>query len=212
MPSANALDAVTVDAMGTLVELPDPSDRLRAALAAHGVDRTPGEVGAAFAAEAAYYIPHAHKGRDGESLTALRRECARIFLSHLDAGLDAADFVPSFLGALEFRLVSDAERALRALRGAGLALACVTNWDIGFEEHLERLGLDSFFTTVVTSAEAGAPKPAPAVFALALERLGVGPERALHIGDGGADREGAAAAGLAFEPAPLATLPERLGF
>jgi FMN phosphatase YigB (HAD superfamily) len=49
------------------------------------------------------------------------------------------------------------------------------------------------------------------VFRLALERLGVSAGRALHVGDGDADRDGAAAAGLAFEPAPLATLPERLG-
>jgi hypothetical protein len=44
-----------------------------------------------------------------------------------------------------------------------------------------------------------------------LERLDVPAERTLHIGDGDSDRDGAAAAGLAFEPVPLATLPERLG-
>jgi putative hydrolase of the HAD superfamily len=33
----------------------------------------------------------------------------------------------------------------------------------------------------------------------------------LHVGDEDADRGGAAAAGLAFAPPPVATLPERLG-
>ena len=54
-------------------------------------------------------------------------------------------------------------------------------------------------------------KPEAALFHIALDRLGVAPERALHIGDGDSDSEGAAAAGLAFEPPPVATLPERLG-
>jgi HAD superfamily hydrolase (TIGR01509 family) len=63
----------------------------------------------------------------------------------------------------------------------------------------------------VTSAEAGAPKPDPRPFRLALEHVGIAPARALHIGDSETDREGARAAGLAFEPAPLATLPDRLG-
>ena len=57
---------------------------------------------------------------------------------------------------------------------------------------------------VVTSAEAGAPKPDPAIFRLALTRLGVSPERALHVGDSPADEEGAHAAGMQFRPAPLA--------
>jgi HAD superfamily hydrolase (TIGR01549 family) len=63
----------------------------------------------------------------------------------------------------------------------------------------------------VSSAEAGAEKPDPRAFAKAVDRLGVRAERALHVGDDEADQAGAAAAGLAFEPAPLATLPARLG-
>jgi putative hydrolase of the HAD superfamily len=107
--------------------------------------------------------------------------------------------------------VPGAGAALGRLRDAGLALACVSNWDVSLAPHLERAGLHDLFAEVVSSAEAGAAKPDPAVFAVALGRLGVPPARALHVGDGDADREGAAAAGLAFEPVPLATLPERLG-
>jgi putative hydrolase of the HAD superfamily len=211
MPSASSLDAVTIDAMGTLIELPDPSERLQDALAKHRIDRELAAVAAALAAEAAYYVPRAHEGRDVESLAHLQRDAADVFLAHLDAHLDPAEFAPHFVAALEFRLLPGAEEAVRALRGAGLALACVTNWDVSLPTQLERLGVASYFAAVVTSAEAGAPKPEPRVFALALERLRIDPNRVLHIGDGEADREGAAAAGLAFEPTPLATLPERLG-
>ena len=57
----------------------------------------------------------------------------------------------------------------------------------------------------MTTAEAGAPKPEPAVFRLALERLGVEPGRALHVGDEPGDEEGARRPGCASRRAPLAT-------
>jgi putative hydrolase of the HAD superfamily len=211
MPSASSLDAITVDAMGTLVELVDPVPRLAEALAARGVDRSSDVVRAAFAAEVAYYVPRAHEGRDEESLAELGRACTAVFLEHARAPLAAADFAPAFVGSLAFRPLPGAVEALVLLRSAGLALACVSNWDVSLGAQLDRAGVADLFAAVVSSADAGAAKPDPAVFRLALERLGVEPARALHVGDGEADREGAAAAGLAFEPDPLATLPERLG-
>jgi FMN phosphatase YigB (HAD superfamily) len=48
------------------------------------------------------------------------------------------------------------------------------------------------------------------VFALAVERLGAAPERTVHVGDARADEEGARAAGLRFEPAPLADAARRI--
>ena len=211
MPSAKDLDAVTVDAMGTAVELSDPVPRLQDALARHGEQHDPNPVRDAFAEEVAYYLPRAHEGRDEASLAALRVACAGVFLDALGAKLDAGEFARDFAGALRFRALDGAERSLIRLRAAGFALACVSNWDLSLAAYLEDAGLAHHFDTIVSSAEAGAPKPDQAVFRLALGRLGVEPERALHVGDGGGDRQGAAAAGLAFEPTPLATLPERLG-
>jgi putative hydrolase of the HAD superfamily len=84
----------------------------------------------------------------------------------------------------------------------------VSNWDIGLTEHLQGLGVD---LPVVTSAEAGAAKPDPAVFELALQRLGiVDPARAVHVGDDAADEAGARAVGMRFEPAPLAEAAQRI--
>jgi putative hydrolase of the HAD superfamily len=210
MPSAERVDVVTVDAFGTLVELLEPYGRLREALADRGVERTRDAIAAAFAAEAAYYLPHSHEGRDADSLARLRRDCAALFLTELGAGLDPGEFAPAYVGALEFRPLPGAQDALERLRAAGLTLACVSNWDVALVEHVRSLGLSHLFATIVTSAEAGAPKPDRRPFQLALERVGIAVERALHVGDSDADREGAAAAGLSFEPAPLATLPARL--
>ena len=205
------LDVVTLDALGTLVELADPVPGLRRALATHGVEREDADVGPAFAAEVDYYLPRAHKGGDPEALTKLRRDCAAVFLEACQADLDPTAFAPDFDAAIEFRLLPDVVPALDALQAAGFSLACVANWDISLTDHLEGLGLTQRFQATVSSAEAGSQKPDPRPFELALERLGVPASRALHCGDSDADREGAARAGLAFEPDPVATLPERLG-
>lgn len=201
------VDAVTIDAYGTLVSLRDPVPALHAALAERGHDATEDAVRAAFATEVAYYVPRSHEGRDAASLAALRRTCTHVFLDAAGAdALDADEF--PFVASLAFDLVPGGREACDDLSRAGLRLGVVSNWDIGLPEHLQRLGLD---LPVVTSAEAGAAKPDPAVFALALRRLEVAdPARAVHVGDGPADEAGARAAGLRFEPAPLAEAARRI--
>lgn len=213
MPSARAadLDAVTLDAFGTLVELDSPTRRLQEALAARGVVADADAVEAAFAAEVAYYVEHKVEGRDDASLERLRRACTAVFLDALGSDLDAGEFAPAFGAALVFKPLAGVVEALGALQGAGLVLACVSDWDMSVSDQLGRAGVGRFLSTVVSSAEVGAEKPDPAVFRAALVQLGVAPERALHVGDGEGDRAGALAAGLAFEPAPVATLPQRLG-
>ena len=204
------LDAVTIDAYGTLVTLRDPVPALQRALAAHGVERTERDVRTAFRAEVEYYVVRSHEGRDEATLALLRQDCARVFLDAAAAPVDAGEFAPSFVGALEFEELPGAADACRALAAAGLRLAVVSNWDVGLHDHLAALGLTPLLDTVVTSAEAGAPKPAPQVFELALARLGATADRAVHVGDADADAEGARAAGLRFEPAPLADAARRI--
>jgi putative hydrolase of the HAD superfamily len=211
MPSAKDLDAVTVDAMGTLVELDEPVERLGQALRHWNVERTGDEVAGAFNAEIRYYLANKLSARDEVALADLRRECARVFLEAAGAAVDPTEFVSAFVEAMVFRPLDGSVPALERLTSAGLALACVSDWDIGLADQLAAIGLDRLFAVVLTSAEAGAPKPEQALFLSALERLGVEPGRSLHVGDGEADEEGARRAGMAFEPVPLATLPERLG-
>ncbi|HEY3541274.1 MAG TPA: HAD-IA family hydrolase [Gaiellaceae bacterium] len=200
------VEAVTIDAFGTLVTLRDPVPALRAALAARGVSRDARAVRRAFAAEVDYYVLRAHEGRDAATLAALRHDCASVFLAAAAAGeLDAAAF--PFVESLQFELVPNGRAACDDLSRAGLRLAVVSNWDIGLSEYLRALGLD---LPVITSAEAGAAKPDPAVFELALHRLGTAARRTVHVGDSAADEEGARAAGLRFEPAPLAAAVRRI--
>jgi FMN phosphatase YigB (HAD superfamily) len=202
------LDAVTIDAYGTLVELADPVPLLRAGLAGLGVERDERAVARAFAQEVAYYRERSHEGRDEATLYALRHECVGVILRELDSDLDPGAFVDGFVSAMRFSLLPGAGEAIERLGRLGLATAVVSNWDVGLREQLRGLGLDGL--TVVTSAEAGAPKPEPAVFERALAELGVRPERALHVGDSEADKQGARAAGMHFAPAPLAAALEAL--
>lgn len=200
------VEGATIDAFGTLVGLDDPAPALRAALAARGVERDLDAVRRGFEAEVAYYAPRSHEGRDEATLALLRRDCAAVFLDAVGAGaLDAQEF--PFVDALRFRLLPGAAAAVCALEQAGLRVAVVSNWDAGLRGILAALGLD---LPVFTSAGAGAAKPAPQVFALALAQLGVAPDRAVHVGDSEADEEGAAAAGMRFEPAPLADAVQRI--
>jgi putative hydrolase of the HAD superfamily len=128
-----------------------------------------------------------------------------VFLEAADAALDPAEFAPAFVGSLVFEELSGAAEACRTLAAAGLKLAVVSNWDIGLHDHLQ-----APIEVVVTSAEAGAPKPDPAIFELALKRLGASAKRSVHVGDSPADEEGARAAGMRFEPAPLADAVRRI--
>jgi putative hydrolase of the HAD superfamily len=204
------VEAVTIDAYGTLVELDDPVPLLRDALRRHGIERSGDQVRHALAAEVAYYVPRSHEGRDDATLALLRRDCAAVFLEAAGADLEPEVFAADFVASLRFGVLPGAAEACRRLRAAGLRLAVVSNWDAGLEAHLAELGLDGLFDTVVTSAEAGAPKPAPAIWELALSRLGADASRAVHVGDSDADAEGARAAGLRFVKSPLAAAAAKI--
>ena len=201
------IDAVTVDAYGTLLTLVDPLPALQAALATRGSDRSRAEVKAAFLAEVAHYKPRSLRGGDAASLAALRLECVEVFLATAGAldSIEPAGFVDAFVAALVFEALPGAVASLEDLHRRGIALAMVSNWDCALPEHVERLGLCHLFRTVVASAVAGFEKPDPRIFRVALERLGVEPARALHIGDEPNDEAGAAAAGMRFAGAPLST-------
>ena len=189
-----ALDAVTLDAMGTLVRLDAPVERLAAAA---GIDAEAAARG--FAAEAAYYMPRSLDGRDADSLAQLRAAAAGVFNAAAEADLTAEQFMTAIV--LEPEPGSLA--AVRRLRARGLSLCVVSNWDYELPGRLASLG---FALDVVTSAGAGAAKPQPRIFELALGRLRVAAGRTLHVGDSADDEAGARAAGLRFAPAPLEAL------
>lgn len=104
---------------------------------------------------------------------------------------------------------------LAALRARGVTVAVCSNWDWDLDRALERSGLDGAADVVVTSARAGARKPHARIFAVTLERCGVGADEAVFVGDSwGPDVEGPLAMGMAAvhlcrpdRPGPAPPLP-----
>ena len=199
--SAAELDAVTIDAYGTLVTLRDPIPALTAALADRNVQRDRETIVHGFRTEVAHYTRNSAAGHDEEGLTRLQRECARVFLDAIDAALDADEFAPVYAGAMHFDLLPGVVDALKRLRSLGLELAVVANWDLSLRRLLDEIDLTRYFSAVVHAAG----KPAPDGLLRALGQLGVDTSRALHIGDDEADELAAQAAGMRFALAPLPT-------
>jgi putative hydrolase of the HAD superfamily len=181
--------AVLLDALGTLVELEPPWTHLAAALA---IDPDEHLVGAV-RAEMAYYRDHSDEGRDAASLADLRARCASVLSRKLGREVP----VQTMMDAIRFRAFPDAAPALAELRGLGLRLVCVSNWDASLPDVLARCGLDGGLDGVVTSAGAGARKPDPAIFAPALELARCSAAEAVYVGDTPAEDLAAAhAAGI----------------
>jgi putative hydrolase of the HAD superfamily len=190
--------AVLFDALGTLVRLEEPGPRLAASVRRRlGRDVDLDRCAAAMQAEMRHYVANCISARDDVALAALRLECAGVLADALDIGADAPELLPCLTDAVSFSAYPDAAPALDRLGALGLRLGVVSNWDVALPGVLARLGLGDRFEVVVHSAGARAQKPDPAIFALALARLGLEPREAVHVGDDPhTDVEGAHAAGL----------------
>jgi len=173
-----------------MVRLEPPWERVDPA-AVSGIP--PSRVEAAFRAEMRHYAANADRGRDPESLAALRSECAALLSRELGREIG----VEAMMEAIRFDAYPDARPYLEALQAAGVRAVCVSNWDFELPRVLERIGLAGLLDGVVTSAGSGYRKPDPRIFTVALERAGCGPADAFHVGDGDEDVDGARAAGIA---------------
>jgi putative hydrolase of the HAD superfamily len=191
--------AVLLDALGTLLELEPPAPRLQAELAARGVAVSEAESGAALRAEIAYYRAHHDEAVDAAALAELRERCTAVLAAALPEHARVEDLGVALLASLRFRPYPEVPATLAALRAAGLRLVVVSNWDVSLHEALARTGIAPLVDGAISSAEAGAAKPATAVFERALALAGhVAPAAAVHVGDDvAADVAGARAAGIA---------------
>ena len=107
--------------------------------------------------------------------------------------------VAEFTARRTWQLVDGVAGILGRLQAAGIRLAIVANWDRGLSRLAEQLGIRETFACVLSSQEAGAEKPDPALFRRALDALTVSTEgqRIVYVGDDyRVDVLGARAAGL----------------
>lgn len=91
----------------------------------------------------------------------------------------------------------DTLACLKGLKRRGFHLAIISNWDATLESLIRNMDMLPYFDEVISSAAVGCRKPDKAIFEIALERMGVSAEQAVHIGDlPEADGEGASEAGM----------------
>ena len=102
-----------------------------------------------------------------------------------------------FSQADTWRVYADVLPTLEQLASEGLKLGIISNWDDRLRPLLAALKLDKYFEVILISCESAFSKPSPVMFNLAAEKLGMAPERVLHVGDSlELDVQGAQAAGM----------------
>jgi putative hydrolase of the HAD superfamily len=157
-----------------------------------------------------------------EELAKFRRKNARRTADSLGISAPTDLLVEVADRRIWFNPYPESEAVLEELRGLGIPLYVVSNWDVALPEVLGSLGWLDYFDGVVISAVVGSEKPDGGIFREALKVAGVRPDRAVHVGnDPEADVRGAAGAGIdavlvarkpgVEAPEAVATMPDLRG-
>ena len=103
----------------------------------------------------------------------------------VDASLELAGMVwarvrevPSSLAPFD-----DSLPTLQAVKARGLTVGLISNIYQDLADLCQRLGMAPYLDFMVSSQSAGAEKPHPRIFQAAIEKAGVHPSEAIHIGD-----------------------------
>lgn len=166
------LEAVIFDMDGTLVDSERVSQEAWKRAARDLGIELPGELIHSFIGRTAPSV-HAlmveHLGGDDE----LAKECFRLHLVHFDQICET-----------DLTLMPGAREALDELHAAGYSLALATStYRSKAIPRLDRFGLRDVFASITTGDEIENGKPAPDIFLLAAERMGVDPTRCAVIED-----------------------------
>ena len=184
--------AVCFDVGGTLLKpYPSVGHVMSRVLARHDLDVTPEVLNDSMVAFGEYYARIYEKDEslwseddrqrqmwmDGYSLV-LQRSGVTDNLEQL-----VSDIYYEFDKAECWQLFDGVADTFRWLSESGYRIALISNWGAGLSTLMDGLGLGTYIDAVIASAEVGTHKPKPAMFYMALERLGAAPEEAIHVGD-----------------------------
>ncbi len=185
-PSFAELFATTVSSAGRPVT-PDEVNEVRARLAPHLLD---------LAEESGVEKGPSMSPEDSRTFwTFLYRR----FLEELGASDESlvSLLYETFSKSSTYRLFDDALPALLSLQSGSYTLGLISNFDEWLREMLVELEVGHLFDVAVISGVEGVEKPDPRIYELALQRAGVSPQEAVHIGDShGLDCEPAASVGI----------------
>ncbi|MDD4932789.1 MAG: HAD-IA family hydrolase [Methylacidiphilaceae bacterium] len=184
---------VLFDLVGTILEPAVPAGETYAAAAArHGLQVDPKTVASQFrqALWRHRYRPQATVPSDGDDRAYWGEIIRESFAPALGSGLGqekreaiVEELYEQYGHGSAWRLYPETRRVLADLRGLGLRLGILSNWDRRARRVLADLGLVELFSAIFLCAELGAAKPDPRLYRLVSERLGCPPAALLLVGD-----------------------------
>lgn len=201
------ISTITFDAGNTLLYCdPSPAEIYSEVLSRHGREVTADEVKPVFAGAWAELQARTPPGIDRyNSQPGGERQWWGAFLREVLVRLEHdADWRPildelyaAFSNPSVWKAYPETRATLEAIHDRDLEMAVISNWDRRLPGILDGLDLTGWFRTVTVSAIEKVEKPAAGIFLRTLERLGVSPAEALHIGDSPLeDYEGSKAVGM----------------
>lgn len=199
--------AICFDMGYTLLQhAPTGADLYRRVLGAAGHEFLPERLAAAFGPARDFYIRSIRQGRQFESSMELAMEFWGEYNSMI---LDQLGLPPQSHAELGRRIYTEAWSpgawmpfpevlaTLAALQREGYRMAIISNFVDTLGSVCDLHQLTDYFDDIISSVAAGAMKPDPRIFQLALRRLEVDASETWHVGDNyWADVMGARAAGL----------------
>jgi len=186
--------AVFFDWYNTLAQYEPPREQLQSqALQEFGINASPRELERGLMiADRNYFEESARspiRERSPEEQGMIYIQYQKTLLSEVGVNvpeeliLKIMDRLQQLYGGLTFAIFDDVLSTLKELKKQNFTTGLLTNLPSGIDSICENLGVKPYLDFIVTSAEAGADKPNPAIFRLALERAGVKSTEAVHIGD-----------------------------
>lgn len=184
--------AVCFDVGGTLVQpYPSVGDVMARVLQRHDLDVPADVLNASMVAFGEYY---ARVYDDDESLWSEDDRQRQMWMDGYSLVLNRSgvtDNIEQLVSDIYYefdkpecwRLFDGVRETFAWLHEQGYRIALISNWGVGLGQIMDGLGLGEYIDTVIASAEVGSHKPKPSMFYMALERLGVAPEEAIHVGD-----------------------------
>lgn len=186
---------IFLDAVGTLIGVKGSVGEVYRNIAQeYGVDASPAALNQAFyqcfqAAEplafpntAAAEIPALEFAWWLDIVTRTFQEVG-VYNQFLDFSSFFADLYAHFASPDPWFVYPDVEQALENWQRQGIDLGVLSNLDSRLYTILQSFNLTPFFKSCTISSEAGAAKPDPHIFAIALEKHNCAPTEAWHIGD-----------------------------
>lgn len=199
-------EAVFLDAQGTLLQAhPSVADLYLDACRRCGHDAAPAEMVAALREIWREYKRSTEGQKQYDTSEEITRQWWDDFNSRIFRRLGMQNGQGQFLSTLwevfghpgNWRTFPEVDEVLAELRRRGYRLGVVSNWDSRLLPICDHLGLTEQMEFVIASALVGVEKPDRRIFQMALSRIGISSDRAIHVGDDfEADVEGARGAGI----------------